>query len=80
MFFPSDGSSQRFSAAMSVVNLLIRPVSAIVLYRISQERQGDWGGLGAQFNNLFAPTVRRDPYEDIDRTGPAPTIATPPGP
>lgn len=36
-------SSQRFSAAMAILNLVVRPFSILLLHRILQERSGSLG-------------------------------------
>lgn len=46
------GSSERFSVAMTILNLVIRPVTSVVLWKIASERGG------AEFAN-------RGPFGDI---------------
>lgn len=60
-------ATMRFGAAMAVINLLLRPLSSFLLYRIVQDRAGALGsyGLPTAFESLFGG--RRSPYEDIDQ-------------
>ncbi|XP_068234992.1 type-1 angiotensin II receptor-associated protein-like isoform X1 [Palaemon carinicauda] len=69
----------RFGAAMAVINLLLRPLSSFLLYRIVQDRAGTYGsfGLPTAFESIFGG--RRSPYEDIDQPSqqnPSTTIDT----
>ncbi|KAF2882726.1 hypothetical protein ILUMI_23459 [Ignelater luminosus] len=67
MRFPDDHSaSERFSAAMAILHLIVRPFSALYLAKLLQERSGASGGVG----NLFSGPRNRS-YEDIDRNAPA---------
>lgn len=64
---------QQFS--MVITNLLLRPITALVLLRFYNERSGQYSsflptGLGTGFASPFGP-VARGSYEDID----APTDA-----
>ncbi|XP_052759983.1 type-1 angiotensin II receptor-associated protein-like [Mya arenaria] len=70
----------RFSLGMSIVNLIIKPVTAFLVYRIYRERGGSYGdftipGVGnlPSFNIGGSPS--HGPYENIDTppTAPAPT-------
>ncbi|KAK7073536.1 hypothetical protein SK128_003616, partial [Halocaridina rubra] len=60
-------STMRFGAAMAVINLILRPITSYLLYRIVQDRAGSYGsfGLPTAFESLFGG--RRSPYEDIDQ-------------
>ncbi|XP_042892138.1 type-1 angiotensin II receptor-associated protein-like isoform X3 [Penaeus japonicus] len=62
------GGSMTFGAAMAIINLLVRPLSSYLLYRIFQDRAGSYGtfGLPSGFDSIFAGG-RRSPYEDIDQ-------------
>ncbi|KAB7499826.1 hypothetical protein Anas_04730 [Armadillidium nasatum] len=65
----SWGAKSRFGTVCAVSNLLLRPISSIILYRLFQDRAGTYGnfvmpsGLDSLFGN------RRAPYEDIDQRG-----------
>jgi len=62
MYFPDNGSgSDRFSAAMAILNLILRPFTTLVLYRIYVERAN---ATGATVPTIFG-TQPRSPYEDI---------------
>lgn len=60
-------ATMRFGAAMAIINLLMRPVSSFLLYRIVQDRAGSYSsfGLPTAFDSIFGG--RRSPYEDIDQ-------------
>lgn len=63
--YPHDGhSSQRFSAAMAILNLVVRPFSILLLHRILQERSGSLGPLEG-VSNIFGP--QKSAYQDIDK-------------
>ncbi|XP_053643493.1 type-1 angiotensin II receptor-associated protein isoform X1 [Cherax quadricarinatus] len=59
---------KRFGAAMAILNLLLRPLTSFMLYRIVQDRAGSYGtfGLPSSFEGIFGGP-RRSPYEDIDQ-------------
>lgn len=59
---------KRFGAAMAVFNLLLRPLTSFMLYRIVQDRAGTYGnfGLPSGLEGIFGGP-RRSPYEDIDQ-------------
>lgn len=62
MYFPDGGSgSDRFSAAMAILNLILRPFTTLVLYRIYVERAN---ATGATVPTIFG-AQQRSPYEDI---------------
>ncbi|XP_066140084.1 type-1 angiotensin II receptor-associated protein isoform X1 [Euwallacea fornicatus] len=65
MNFPSynSGAAAKFSAAMAILHLLVRPFSTFVLIKNLEER----GGAPANIPNMFTGT-RTESYEDIDRT------------
>ncbi|XP_066996700.1 type-1 angiotensin II receptor-associated protein [Anabrus simplex] len=68
--FPSSlaRTGERFSAGMAILNLLIRPVTSMVLYRIHADRTGTSGAFSNNFGGLFgASNAQNAPYEDIDR-------------
>ncbi|XP_073834235.1 type-1 angiotensin II receptor-associated protein [Musca autumnalis] len=70
MFHAMNG----WAVAFSIINLLIRPVSVILLYREFNTRGGS-----LQTGSVFPTTTQRS-YQDIDRpTQPVPTNS-PPGP
>ncbi|XP_063614959.1 type-1 angiotensin II receptor-associated protein-like, partial [Penaeus indicus] len=62
------GGAMEFGAAMAIMNLLLRPLSSYLLFRIVQDRAGPDGSIGlpSGFDSLFG--LRRSPYEDIDQT------------
>lgn len=64
MYFPhTDSGSERFSAAMAILNLILRPLTTLVLYRIYVERAN---AAGAIVPTVFGVgTQQRAPYEDI---------------
>lgn len=57
-----DYSEVHFSAAMFIINLLLRPVTSVLLVKVYNERSG-------RYNNLGFPGfgIGRGPYEDIDQ-------------
>lgn len=65
---PIHGGMKRFGAAMAILNLLLRPLTSFMLYRIVQDRAGSYGtfGLPSSFEGIFGGP-RRSPYEDIDQ-------------
>ncbi|KAH3824043.1 type-1 angiotensin II receptor-associated protein-like [Dreissena polymorpha] len=71
----------RFSLGMSIVNLIIKPVTAFLIYRIYGERGGSYGdfhipGVGNLPSfNPGSPT--RGAYEDIDTPPSAPSADEP---
>ncbi|XP_018350453.1 PREDICTED: uncharacterized protein LOC108753411 [Trachymyrmex septentrionalis] len=64
--FLVDGS-EKFSAAVMVINLIVRPISSIYLLRIGQERNGNLA-------TVFAPSPAmgygRQEYEEISHPVP----------
>ncbi|XP_034239165.1 uncharacterized protein LOC117644083 [Thrips palmi] len=72
-YFPrSFSSSERFSVAMTILNLVIRPVTSVVLWRLASERGGpEYPGRGT-FGDIFgrndsvAPGRPQGAYDDID--------------
>lgn len=48
-----------FGAAMAIINLLVRPLSSYLLYRIFQDRAGSYGtfGLPSGFDSIFGEFV-----------------------
>ncbi|XP_026293467.1 type-1 angiotensin II receptor-associated protein [Frankliniella occidentalis] len=72
-YFPATfRSSERFSIAMAILNLVIRPVTSVILCRIANERiGGEFSGrntLGDIFGrgDTVAPGRPRAAYDDID--------------
>ncbi|XP_049846517.1 type-1 angiotensin II receptor-associated protein-like isoform X2 [Schistocerca gregaria] len=68
IYFPSSSraSGEKFSSGMAVLNLLVRPVTAIALYRLHGDRSGNtntFPGIGGIFGNSGRT---RTVYEDID--------------
>ncbi|XP_069675912.1 type-1 angiotensin II receptor-associated protein isoform X2 [Periplaneta americana] len=64
MYFPDSYRSERFSVGMAILNLIIRPVTTLVLYRIYVERAS---AAGAPLPTIFGVgATQRSPYEDID--------------
>ncbi|XP_037790436.1 type-1 angiotensin II receptor-associated protein-like [Penaeus monodon] len=72
------GGAMKFGAAMAILNLLLRPVSSYLLFRIVQDRAGPEGsfGLPLGFDSLFG--IRRSPYEDIDQASQQTPLGTDP--
>lgn len=71
--FPHDGrSGDRFSAAMAILNLVVRPFSTILLHRILQERNGSLGPLEG-VSSIFAG--QQSNYQDIDKHETLPTTS-----
>ncbi|KAJ3644672.1 hypothetical protein Zmor_022383 [Zophobas morio] len=68
MSYPSGAAAARekFSAAMCILHLIIRPFSTIVLIKNLEERSGSEGAL----SGLFGGNQQQSSYEDIDRTVP----------
>ncbi|GLH07548.1 Protein of unknown function [Gryllus bimaculatus] len=64
--FPYDRTSNRFSVGMAILNLLIRPVTSMLLYRVHADRCGASGAFSNNLGGLFGATGQRAPYEDID--------------
>lgn len=74
---PYPSSFQQFSIAIAIVNLIMRPVSSIILFRIMNERSGEYNSFGIpNLGNYFgsggsAPSsVHRGTYENIDQPVP----------
>lgn len=67
---------QQFSIAIAIVNLIMRPISSIILFRVMNERSGEYDNLGIpNFGNYFgggggANAGHRGPYENIDQPVP----------
>ena len=82
-YFPASfRSSERFSVAMTILNLVIRPVTSVILCRVASERGGgDFAGRGT-FGDIFgrgdtvAPGRPRAAYDDIDSAGGHQSIPT----
>jgi len=71
-----DGPLTRFSNFCSICNLVMRPVSSFLLYRILQERAATYGNytLPSGLDNILPSNLNtsRRPYEDLDQQ-PGPT-------
>lgn len=63
VYFPTNfRTSERFSVAMTILNLVIRPLTCVILCRLSSERGADFPGRG----DSVAPGRPRAAYDDID--------------
>ncbi|XP_032683644.1 type-1 angiotensin II receptor-associated protein isoform X1 [Odontomachus brunneus] len=62
VYYPSSGAFNTFSAAFSIINLIVRPITSIYLLRIGQ-------GRGGTLATVFAPSPAmgfgRQDYEEI---------------
>ncbi|XP_042215408.1 uncharacterized protein LOC121861590 [Homarus americanus] len=60
--------SMKFGGAMAVMNLVLRPISSFLLFRIVQDRAREVGGhsLPSGFEGIFA-SRKHTQYEDIDQ-------------
>ncbi|XP_050298860.1 type-1 angiotensin II receptor-associated protein isoform X2 [Anthonomus grandis grandis] len=67
MQFPGNDQT-KFSAAIAVLHLLVRPFTTFILIRNLEERGGNSGCI----SNMFAET-RAESYEDIDRSAVPPS-------
>lgn len=61
-----------FTIVMSIVNLMARPVTSVVLFRLANERGGNYNDIGVPnlaqyFGSGPSGAASRGPYEDIDR-------------
>jgi len=69
IYYPSNtGSiSKRFSSGMAIVNLLLRPISSFMLYKMVKERQA-YCDLTLQERSFSTGSKanRRGPYVDIE--------------
>ncbi|XP_072396067.1 type-1 angiotensin II receptor-associated protein-like [Diabrotica undecimpunctata] len=67
MGFPSsdDSARNKFSAAMAILHLIIRPFSTILLIKNLEERSGATGVLTGIFPG--GNSTGSDAYEDLDR-------------
>lgn len=52
--------SDRFSAGMALVNLIVRPFTSFILYNILSERHGTNGG-GGSYDNIDRPVIHSVP-------------------
>lgn len=67
-YFPTGrGSGEKFSAAMAIINLLVRPVSLVFMCRMCNQRMGlDTDNFANIFTgNNIAASSSRNTYEDI---------------
>lgn len=65
LYFPEYyRASDRFSAGMAILNLIIRPVTTLILYRLYAERVNASGGAVPPMFGIA--TSQRSPYQDID--------------
>ncbi|KAG5877038.1 hypothetical protein JTB14_006519 [Gonioctena quinquepunctata] len=71
MAFPSNSgeSREKFSAAMAILHLIVRPFSTIVLIRNLEERSGSTGVL----TGILSSGGHNENYEDIDREAAPPS-------
>lgn len=60
-------TGEHFSAAMAILNLILRPFTTIILYRILQERNGSMGPLENVANMFGQSRNQTGSYEDMDR-------------
>ncbi|XP_018014434.1 uncharacterized protein LOC108671395 [Hyalella azteca] len=81
VFWPTSLSSglRWFGSLCTVGNLLMRPISSYMLYRILIDRAATYGNfsLPAGLDNLFQGTglgASRNPYEDIDQPSHSQTL------
>ncbi|XP_057660442.1 type-1 angiotensin II receptor-associated protein-like [Diorhabda carinulata] len=66
MGFPTNGDARnKFSAAMAILHLLIRPFSTFFLIKLLEERSGSMGSLTGLFQG--GQGSRSETYEDLDR-------------
>ncbi|CAH1999332.1 unnamed protein product [Acanthoscelides obtectus] len=69
MGFPESYSArERFSSAMAILHLLVRPMSTILLIKNLEERSGSTGVLTGILSG------RSETYEDIDRMNQGATL------
>ncbi|KAL3274085.1 hypothetical protein HHI36_015502 [Cryptolaemus montrouzieri] len=68
IFYPNMDyhAGAKFSFGIAIVNLLVRPLTSMVLFKLAQER-GTTTGLLA---DIFTRGTQQSSYEDIDRTSP----------
>uniref|UniRef100_A0A1B6M401 Type-1 angiotensin II receptor-associated protein n=1 Tax=Graphocephala atropunctata TaxID=36148 RepID=A0A1B6M401_9HEMI len=72
MNYPSIYTTEKFSVFMALLNLVLRPISVVLLGRICADRMGVDDGFPTRFGNLFGGNQTRGPYEDIESgTGPS---------
>lgn len=73
MCFPdSHEGRERFSAALAIIQVILRPFSTLFLAKLLQERsEMSGGGMG----NLFSGPRSRN-YEDMDKNAGPPPLAT----
>ncbi|KAK9888108.1 hypothetical protein WA026_000383 [Henosepilachna vigintioctopunctata] len=66
--YPGEHASvkEKFSAVIAIFNLLSRPVSSILLFKLAQER-GNTTGILAE---IFTRGTNQSSYEDMDRSTP----------
>ena len=73
---------------MAITNLLLRPITSLVLYRVYNERNGRYstfgfpglGGMTSTTGNAFGtthPSSGRGSYENIDNTVPHQSVPSP---
>jgi len=69
---PSVYAGEKFTVAMALLNLALRPITVVMLGRICADRIGLDDRGPATFGNLFgAASASRGPYEDIESGPPA---------
>jgi hypothetical protein len=70
------GNSNAFSTFMVITNLLLRPITSLVLLRFYNERSGRYSSfLPPSFSSGFGGSPGRSSYEDIDAAGRGPPRA-----
>ncbi|XP_069117478.1 LOW QUALITY PROTEIN: type-1 angiotensin II receptor-associated protein-like [Argopecten irradians] len=74
-------SEFRFSTGMSIVNLILKPFSSILLYRVFKERGGEYGNLNIPgFPNFGNSPTSGGQYENIDQPVPTNQVDSPDDP
>ncbi|XP_013393585.1 type-1 angiotensin II receptor-associated protein isoform X3 [Lingula anatina] len=72
-------NTYRFSLGMTILNLLIKPFTCFMLYRVYQERGGSMGDLnipGLDAANFPGFGGQKGPYENIDQPVPSNNVET----
>lgn len=62
---------------MAITNLLLRPITSLVLLRFYNERAGRYATLNIPGFGNFGATGGRGSYEDLDVAGPGPARPQP---
>ncbi|KAK3578021.1 hypothetical protein CHS0354_027234 [Potamilus streckersoni] len=70
-FDESRRNEYRFALGMAIVNLILKPFTAFLLFRVSQERGGNYAAISFPgVSNLPGFGGRGGMYEDIDHSSP----------